>query len=132
MSRKKNPISDPALCLIESIGQRLTDLLNCDIPKRLHSIEEKMGNNQKPISIEHVDRFYSEAKTVLTATEASEYIGVTESYLYKLTSARRIPHYKPTGKLIFFDRCELDDWLHRNRRNVSPLEDTDENEKTHE
>lgn len=69
------------------------------------------------MTIEHVDRYYSEVKTVLTAREACEYMGITESHLYKLTSTGRIPHYKPTGKLVYFDRSELDDWLLRNKIN---------------
>lgn len=102
--------------MIESINQRLTELIDCDIPKRLHSIEEKLDYiNPKLMTIEHVDRFYSEVKTVLTAREACEYMGITDSHLYKLTSTGRIPHYKPTGKLVYFDRSELDDWLLRNK-----------------
>ena len=67
------------------------------------------------MTIEHIDRFYSEVKTVLTVTEACEYMGITESHMYKLTSNGKIPHYKPTGKLIYFDRSELDDWLLQNK-----------------
>lgn len=54
-------------------------------------------------------------KNVLTFTEASEYTGMSKSYLYKLTASQRIPHYKPIGKLIYFDKEELDTWLLQNR-----------------
>ena len=67
------------------------------------------------LTIEHVDRFYSEVKTVLSVAEACDYLGITESHMYKLTSGGKIPHYKPTGKLIYFSRSELDDWLLHNR-----------------
>lgn len=53
-------------------------------------------------------------KTVLSFEEACEYTGYAESYMYKLTSARKIPHSKPNGKKIFFDKAELDKWLLRN------------------
>lgn len=36
--------------------------------------------------------------------------GFSRSYLYKLTSAKQIPHYK-RGKLVFFDRAEIEGWL---------------------
>ncbi len=112
--------------MIVSINQRLTELVDCDIPKRLHSIEEKLDYiNPKLMTIEHVDRLYSEVKTVLTAREACEYMGITESHLYKLTCTGRIPHYKPTGKLVYFDRSELDDWLLRNRNSNEPHEEYD-------
>lgn len=53
-------------------------------------------------------------KEVLTLEEAARYMGVSKSYLYKLTATRAIPHFKPTGKLCFFNRKELEDWLQSN------------------
>lgn len=50
-------------------------------------------------------------KEILNTDEAARYLGIEKSYLYKLTSARAIPHYKPTGKLCYFKRTELDEWL---------------------
>ena len=54
-------------------------------------------------------------KEILTSTEAAQYMGVALSYLYKLTMRREIPHYKPTGKMVFFRRDELEQWLQNNR-----------------
>ena len=42
-------------------------------------------------------------------------MGVSKSYLYKLTMRRQIPHYKPTGKMCYFNRAELELWLQGNR-----------------
>ncbi len=50
----------------------------------------------------------------LTLEEAADYLGFSKSHLYKLTSANKIPHYKPQGKRIYFDQCELNTWLRRN------------------
>lgn len=50
-------------------------------------------------------------KNILTFSEACAYTGFAESYMYKLTSARKIPHSKPNGKKIFFDKELLDKWL---------------------
>ena len=49
-------------------------------------------------------------KDVLNFSEALIYTGISESHMYKLTSTRQIPHSKPRGKLIFFDRKKLDSW----------------------
>lgn len=50
-------------------------------------------------------------KEVLTSDEASRYLGVSKSCLYKWTMERKIPHYKsPTGKLCFFNRREIEAW----------------------
>jgi len=54
-------------------------------------------------------------KPVLNISEAATYTGLTESYLYKLTSKQDIPHFKPRGKMVYFNRVELDDWLQQNR-----------------
>lgn len=53
-------------------------------------------------------------KNILTLQEASEYTGYKPSYLYKLTSTGIIPCYKPTGKLLFFKREELEQFLTSN------------------
>jgi excisionase family DNA binding protein len=55
-------------------------------------------------------------KTVLTFDEASVYTGLSKSHLYKLTSTGGIPCYKPTGKKLYFEKEELDDWMLRNKK----------------
>lgn len=54
-------------------------------------------------------------KEVLTTDEASKYMGISKSYLYKLTMRQLIPHYKPMGKMCYFNRLELEQWLQSNR-----------------
>ncbi len=54
-------------------------------------------------------------KEVLNFNETCEYLELSQSHLYKLTSTGSIPHYKPNGKKIYFKRIELDEWLLRNR-----------------
>lgn len=60
-------------------------------------------------------------KKILTSEEAAAYMGISQSTLYKLTSSRQIPHFKPRGKMCYFDREELECWLQRNR--VASMED---------
>lgn len=54
-------------------------------------------------------------KEVLTSEETALYMGVSKSYLYKLTMRREIPHFKPLGKLCYFNRHEIEAWLQSNR-----------------
>lgn len=54
-------------------------------------------------------------KDVLTLEDVAQYTGLSRSQIYKLTSSGEIPHYKPNGKYIYFDRLEVDNWLRRNR-----------------
>ena len=51
------------------------------------------------------------SKKVLTLDEVAQYTGMSKSCLYKMTSQKIIPHYKPNGKLVFFDREEVERWL---------------------
>jgi excisionase family DNA binding protein len=53
-------------------------------------------------------------KPFLTFQEAIYFTGLSKSHLYKLTSKGLIPHSKPTGKLIFFERTKLEEWLRQN------------------
>ena len=61
-------------------------------------------------------------KNVLTFSEAARYTGFSRSYLYKLTSTGRIPCSKPAGKMIFFDRVELEKWLLNNQAKHEEIE----------
>lgn len=54
-------------------------------------------------------------KSVLTLDEAARYLGISKSDLYHRTSNREIPFYKPTGKMIYFDRLELENFLKQNK-----------------
>ena len=54
-------------------------------------------------------------KEVLSASEAAAYMNVSLSHLYKLTAERKVPHFKPMGKMMYFNRLELESWLQSNR-----------------
>lgn len=54
-------------------------------------------------------------KEVLTSKEAAQYTGLSQAHLYQLTCRKEIPHYKPRGGMIYFNRKELEAWLLRNR-----------------
>ena len=50
----------------------------------------------------------------LTLTDVCVLTGLSRNYLYRLTSERRIPYYK-RGKLLYFSRDEIEDWMLKNR-----------------
>lgn len=54
-------------------------------------------------------------KTVLTVDDVATLTGLSKSHIYKLTYSHQIPHYKPSGKQVYFDRSEIEEWLKRNR-----------------
>ena len=55
-------------------------------------------------------------KDVLNFNDACNYLDISASHLYKLTSQKSIPHFCPQGKKLYFNRAELDEWLQRNRQ----------------
>ncbi|MBX7153850.1 MAG: helix-turn-helix domain-containing protein [Bacteriodetes bacterium] len=56
--------------------------------------ETRVGEQEKPITIE----------------EASTLLHLQPSYIYKLTSQRKIPHCK-RGKILYFFASELISWI---------------------
>lgn len=54
-------------------------------------------------------------KEILTMDEASSMLDLSKSYLYRMTSERIIPHYKPLNKVIYFKRSELITWIEKGR-----------------
>ena len=77
--------------------------MDVKIIERLESIEKLLIEQQ------------TLQKQVLNFNETCKYLELSQSHLYKLTSTGAIPHYKPNGKKIYFQRLELDQWLLRNR-----------------
>lgn len=69
----------------------------------------------KNVAAELADKVIFTTKEVLTSDEVARYMGISKSYLYKLTMRREIPHYKPMGKVCYFNRKELEEFLQSNR-----------------
>lgn len=63
-------------------------------------------------------------KDILNVKEASEFLGLSVSRLYKMTSNKEIPHCKPGGKIIYLSRKELEQWILNSR--VASTNDIDD------
>ena len=119
MKQKKSPHLNPLLPQ-KNAGQALGEeeiesliIINGKILQRLFTLEELLKKkDDKP----------------LTFKEACTYLGYAPSYLYKLTYRKVIPHYKPTGKMIFFSKNELDEWIFRNGDKCKVMSDELKNE----
>lgn len=64
-------------------------------------------------------------KNLFSVAEAASYLKMPLHSLYKLTSKRAIPFYKP-GKRILFDVSELEAWLQDSKKptitnRISPI-----------
>lgn len=66
-----------------------------DFNHRLEALEARQIDPDKPMTVQ----------------EAAAYLTISMSYLYRLTYQHKIPFHKPTGKLIYFIRAELNKWI---------------------
>lgn len=92
---------------IELLEMQLKELKALDpdiINQRLKSIEETL---------------YS-SKDILNVKEVCQYFDISQSLLYKLTCNDEIPHYKPRGKMILFEKKELIKWVKKSGKCGSP------------
>ncbi len=82
--------------------------------RQLQNLEARLQDCEKRLeNLDSACGFYA-SKEVLTLEEASLFLGLSKSQLYKLTGAGAIPHYKPGGKYIYFDRADLVEWVRHN------------------
>ena len=54
-------------------------------------------------------------KTMLLIGDVATMTGMSKSTIYKLTCTNQIPHYKPNGKHVYFERDEIVAWMKRGR-----------------
>lgn len=52
-------------------------------------------------------------KEILSFKEACIFLNLKDNFLYKLTSGNVITHYVPNGKMIYFRKADLVDYLLR-------------------
>jgi excisionase family DNA binding protein len=79
-------------------GSRLQRQIE-ELQKRMEAVEDILDN----------------AKDVLTVEEASRFMDIARSSLYKMTSDRSIPFYRPNGKMIYFEKADILAWIRQNR-----------------
>lgn len=90
------------------------------ISKRIELLEMKIKELEKltpevyDTRLKKVEENIYVAKEMLTLPEACAFLGITMSQIYKMTSTMTIPHYKPRGKMVYFDKNELVRWMKKN------------------
>jgi excisionase family DNA binding protein len=59
--------------------------------------------------LDRIERKTNEASfQLMSCEEAAQYLNVSKSHIYRLTSLDRIPHYEPNGRKIYFNKGDLD------------------------
>lgn len=93
-----------------AIMESIKDLLNANDGRTIEEIKRELSNIECNSRLAAIS-----TKNVLNLEETSIYTGIPKSTLYQLTCKREIPHYKPRGKQIYFDRDEIENWMKQNR-----------------
>lgn len=78
--------------------------------ENLESINERLGN---------IETLLLSQKTVLNFNELAVYTGLSKSHLYKLSMNSTLPIYKPSGKMLYANRAEIDKWLLQNKKKTN-------------
>lgn len=78
--------------------------------KSLEEISDQLNRIEE--MLKGIQHFY---KDILSIEEAASYTGLKKSYLYKLCSERKIPHYKNSGKMLRFKKVDLSEFQLRNK-----------------
>lgn len=76
----------------------------------MDSIQEQLNEIKNLLLTQNVHQ-----KEILTVEDVTEYLKLSKSCLYKMTSRKEIPFYSPGGKKIYFRKSEIDDWVFSNR-----------------
>ena len=95
---------------------RQIELLEMQI-KELKTVDPDVVNERLK-SLE--DAIYT-TKEILNMKDVCQYLDISQSLLYKLTCTGEIPHFKPRGKMFFFEKKELIAWIKRNKVNDQEL-----------
>ena len=64
--------------------------------------------------LNRIEKHIFSLKTILNVEELAEYTGFKKSYIYKLVHSNSLPFSKPNGKVLFFDKQKIDEWLLQN------------------
>lgn len=56
------------------------------------------------------------SKQILSFKEAIEFMSVSKSFLYKMTSEGRITFFKPNNGKIYFRKVDLENWMMQNEQ----------------
>ena len=73
----------------------------------------KVESHEHRIGI--MENLLRDAKQVLTLEEAALFMGISKSSLYKMTHKHELPFFRPNGKIIYFEKSELLNWMRQNR-----------------
>ena len=93
----------------------LADMVST-LKKKVQEVEHRL---------EVAENLLFEAKDVLTVEEAAKFLGLSKSFVYKMTHEGSLPFYKPNGKVCYFEKAALLEWMRSTKvASQKEIEDT--------
>ena len=76
--------------------------------QEIEKIASKVAELLKPMfhAMKHEDK-----EILMSIEEVATYIHCSVDFIYKLTAAKEIPHYKRGSKFLLFRKSHIDKWL---------------------
>ena len=95
--------------------------------KEIEQLEKRIDRIEKCLELlemetkelKTIEETLYSTKEILSMKDVCHYLDISQSMLYKLTCNGEIPHFKPRGKTIFFEKKELIKWIKKKGRNDS-------------
>jgi predicted DNA-binding transcriptional regulator AlpA len=81
------------------------------IIERLEQIEKKLSELSAKVEKPTI---VSQEREIMSLNSVDEFLELSKSAVYKLTSTRGIAHFKQ-GKRLYFRKIEIDNWASENR-----------------
>lgn len=113
------------LCLIIQGYAHIHNLFIMENNEKLNTLEVEFCTKEtillrlKVLEEEYKKLLYLK-KEILTLDETAKLLSLSKSALYKLTSGKEIPFYVPFGKIIYFRRSELENWIFNDKNKLTP------------
>lgn len=64
--------------------------------------------------LQEIRKLLSLQKEILTLDEFCTYAGISKHQAYHLTSQKKIPYYRPFGKMVYFRKEDVIEFLSQN------------------
>lgn len=114
MSKNYDQINKPVYDMKQALAQA-EQMLEGSSDVKVLLAQQLVQQKKNEDRLDELEALVRKPKDNLTLEEAADFLGFRKSYLYKMVYERKIPCYKPFGKLIYFERSELEALMKTNR-----------------
>ncbi len=86
-----------------------TNIDNVSLADMVSTLKKKVQEVEHRLGV--AENLLFESKEVLTVEEAAKFLGLSKSFVYKMTHEGTLPFYKPNGKVCYFEKSVLLEWM---------------------